>query len=109
MMAGYIDLVANLYTPDIVAEGFDFVDEGFKAQVRMDPEIWNGLPIEKYLEKKNKAGIERTFLAAARMGDLLVRGSVHIPYERVHKVCQQFPDRFSGLAGIDPTLGMKQL
>ena len=25
------------------------------------------------------------------------------------EVCQKYPDRFSGLAGVDPTLGMKQL
>jgi predicted TIM-barrel fold metal-dependent hydrolase len=108
-MAGYIDIVCNLYTPREVAEGLGTIDDDFKRKVRMDPEIWDGLPIPKYIEKKDKAGIERTFLAAARMGDLRVRGSAHIPYERVHQVCQEYPDRFSGLAGIDPTLGMQQL
>jgi uncharacterized protein len=38
-----------------------------------------------------------------------VRGSVEIPYTFVADVCRAHPDRFSGLAGIDPTNGMQRL
>jgi hypothetical protein len=55
------------------------------------------------------AGVERSLLIAVRAGDLRVKGSVHIPYERVAAICRKYPDRFSGLTGIDPTLGMEQL
>jgi len=32
-----------------------------------------------------------------------------VPYERVHEVCTKHPERFSGLAGIDPFRGMSGL
>jgi predicted TIM-barrel fold metal-dependent hydrolase len=108
-MSGFIDLVCHLYTPREVADGLGVIDEEFKRKVRMSPEIWNGLPIPNYLEKMNEAGIERTLMAAARMGSLRMHGSVHLPYERVHAICREYPDRFSGLAGIDPSMGMRQL
>ena len=38
-MSGYIDLVANLHTPAEVADVLSTIDDNFKAQVRMDPEI----------------------------------------------------------------------
>jgi predicted TIM-barrel fold metal-dependent hydrolase len=38
-----------------------------------------------------------------------IRGSAELPYEMVAKICRKYPDRFSGLAGIDPTRGMQGL
>jgi predicted TIM-barrel fold metal-dependent hydrolase len=55
------------------------------------------------------AGIERSFLIAVRCGDLNIKGSTEITYERVASITQKHPDRFSGIAGIDPTRGVDQL
>ena len=57
----------------------------------------------------DRSGIERSFLVAVRCGDLRVRGSTEIPYEKVHAAVQRYPHRFSGLAGIDPTRGIAGL
>jgi hypothetical protein len=57
----------------------------------------------------DRAGIERSLLIAVRAGDLNVRGSFELPYERVAKICAKHPDRFSGLAGVDPYRGIAQL
>ena len=65
--------------------------------------------MDDYLAKMDRAGIERTLLAAVRSGDMRIKGSVEVPYERVHELCQLYPDRFSGLAGVDPTRGMQGL
>jgi predicted TIM-barrel fold metal-dependent hydrolase len=108
-MAGYIDIVCNLYDGQAVREGRTGIDDAFKAQVRMPPEMRGGVEIEDYLKRMDRAGIERSLLIAVRAGDLQVRGSFEIPYETVAKICAQHPDRFSGLAGIDTTRGMQQL
>ncbi len=108
-MAGAIDIVCNLFTPDVVAKGQTGLDDDFKAQVRMPEEIRDGVPITDYLVRMDKAGIERSLLIAVRAGDINKRGGFEIPYERVHEVCQEHPDRFSGLAGIDPFRGMQGL
>jgi len=110
-MSSFIDIVVNMHTPEVyqdrVATGGN-VDESFRKQTRSDKVI-QGVSIEDYLKKMDEAGIERSLLIATRNGDLNVRGSYHLPYEKVAEVCQKYPDRFSGLAGIDPTLGVMQL
>ena len=109
MKHGYIDIVCNVYTPEAVRKGLTGLDESFKAQVRMDPKLRPGVSVGEYLKRMDRAGIERSLLIAVRAGDLRVRGSFHMPYEMVAKICAKHPERFSGLAGIDPTLGVKGL
>jgi predicted TIM-barrel fold metal-dependent hydrolase len=104
-----IDIVVNLFTEEEVRLGQTGIDETFKAQIRMPEDMRGGVSIENYLGRMDRAGIARSLLIAVRAGDLMVKGSFEIPYSRVHEVCQQHPDRFSGLAGVDPTRGMQGL
>ena len=106
-MAGAIDIVCNLFTPEEVKNGQTGLDEEFKVQVRMPEDMRGGVTIENYLGRMDRAGIERSLLIAVRAGDINMKGGFEIPYERVHEVCQQHPDRFSGLAGVDPFRGMQ--
>ena len=106
---GSIDIVCNLYTPQIVDEGRTGLDEDFKIQVRMPEDMRGGVSVENYLQRMDRAGIERSLLIAVRAGDLRVQGSFEVPYEYVAEACRRYPDRFSGLAGVDPTRGMQGL
>lgn len=108
-MSGAIDIVCNLYTPLEIQNNQTGVDDQFKTQVRMTDAMRNGVEVEDYLRKMDRAGIERSLLIAVRAGDLRIRGSFEIPYERVAEVCARHPDRFSGLAGVDPTRGIQGL
>lgn len=106
-MSGSIDIVCNLFTPETVSQGQTGVDDDFKAKVRMPEEMRGGVKIEDYLKKKARAGIEHSLLIAVRAGDIRMRHGFEVPYESVHKVCQEHPNSFSGLAGIDPFRGMQ--
>jgi len=108
-MSGTIDIVVNLYTPQEVKLGQTGLDEDFKEQVRMPKEMRGGVSVDQYLEKMDTAGIERSLLIAVRAGDIRMPESFEVPYERVHEVCSKHPERFSGLAGIDPFRGMSGL
>ena len=108
-MTGYIDIVCNLFDPASVRLKQNGLDDEFKKQVRMDPAIRGGVTMPQYLKRMDRAGIERSLLIAVRAGDLNVRGSFELPYERVHEICERYPDRFSGLAGVDPFRGMQGL
>jgi uncharacterized protein len=106
---GAIDIVVNMYTPDIIAEGRVPTDENFRDKVRVEHGHRRGITLEQYIEKMDRAGIERSFLVAVRRGDLRVHGSTEIPYEKVHAAVRRYPHRFSGLAGVDPTRGIAGL
>ena len=108
-MKGIIDIVVNLFTPQEVENKQTGLDEDFKEQVRMPKEMRGGVTMDQYLEKMDLAGVERSLLIAVRAGDIRVPESFEIPYSRVHEICQEHPDRFSGLAGIDPFRGMAGL
>jgi predicted TIM-barrel fold metal-dependent hydrolase len=92
-----------------VRNGQTGLDDDFKEQVRMPAYMRGGVSIADYLVKMDKAGIERSLLIAVRAGDINKKGGFEIPYRDVYEVCEQHPDRFSGLAGIDPYRGMQQL
>jgi len=106
-MTGVIDIVVNLFTEREVRLGQTGIDDDFMSQVRMPAAMRAGVSIEDYLGRMDRAGIERSLLVAVRAGDLRMKGSFEIPYERVAEVCRARPDRFAGLAGVDPTRGMR--
>ena len=100
---GAIDIVCNAFTPEALDQAWMSTDRDFRAKVRVRPEYRDGVPIEQYIEMMDRAGIERSFLIAQRSGDIRVRGSAHMPYEYIAELVSRRPDRFSGLAGIDPS------
>lgn len=104
-----IDIVVNLFTPQEVTAGQTGFDASFTTQVRMPEHMKTGVSIDDYLRKMDAAGIERSLLIAVRAGDLRMKGSFEIPYEQVAQWCRKYPDRFSGLAGVDPFRGMQGL
>ncbi len=104
-----IDIVCNLFTPREVREGRTGIDDAFLDQVRFPDELRRGVELPDYIARMDEADIERSLLIAVRAGDLRIRGSFEVPYEYVAAACRQYPDRFSGLAGIDPSRGMQGL
>lgn len=106
---GAIDIVVNVTTPDLIKKGNSPSDDVFGDQIRKPKKIRKGVSIPDYLKKMDKAGIERSLLIAVRAGDMRIKGSKEISYEYVYRICKKYPDRFSGLAGINPMLGMQQL
>jgi hypothetical protein len=108
-MAGFVDIVVNQFGPEEVAAGQTGFDARFMAQVRMPEAMRAGVPMDDYLRMMDAAGVEHSLLIAVRAGDRRMKGSFEIPYGQVARWCAAHPDRFSGLAGVDPTRGIAQL
>lgn len=104
---GAIDIVCNPFTGTEVALGQVGVDDHFYNKVRVPPEARQGVSMEDYVQKMDQAGIDLSLLIAVRAGDLKVKYSFAIPYERIAEYCAAHPGRFKGLAGIDPSKGME--
>ena len=106
---GAIDTVVHVFTPESFERGEITTDDNFRVKTRLNPDDLRGVSIPDYIKKMDRAGIERSFLIANRNGDMRVRYSTETPYEVVYDICNKYPDRFSGLAGVDPTRGMAGL
>ena len=101
-----IDAVVNIWTEEALSHRPDWGDEFFVDKMNAQSALMAGLTLEQMIEKMDEAGIERAFLIAAHSGRVGLPGCYHMPYEVVAKACEQYPDRFFGLAGIDPFDGM---
>ena len=101
-----IDTVVNPHTPEIVEMRPDWSGKFHNQKFGQEETVLTGYTYEEMLRQMDAAGIEKSFLVANKPGQLGLPGSWHLPYEMVAEAVKQFPDRFYGLAGIDPTEGM---
>lgn len=101
-----IDTVVNPHTPEILKIRPDWGAKFHKEKFGRDDSVFEGYTYEKMIELMDAAGIGHAFLVANKTGQLGMPGSWHLPYEVVAEAVQKHPDRFFGLAGVDPTEGM---
>ena len=100
-----IDAVVNIRTAEALALQPDR-RRFYVNKMRVKEEAFDAVSLEGMLARMDAAGIERSFLIAARVGVKHHPACYHVPYELVADAVQKYPDRFSGLAGVDPTEGM---
>lgn len=101
-----IDAVVNLWTPEALSHRPEWRNSFFQGKLNVDNALMEGISLQKMLRRMDSARIERAFLVAAKVGSLGHPSTYHLPYELVSEAVNKHPDRFSGLAGVDPTEGM---
>ncbi len=101
-----IDAVVNIWTEEALAHRPDWGDAFFVGKMKADSSLMAAMTLEKMIERMDTAGIERAFLIAAKAGRPGLPGCYHMPPQIVADALAKHPDRFSGLLGIDPFLGM---
>jgi predicted TIM-barrel fold metal-dependent hydrolase len=104
---GAIDAVVNIWTEEAHTYRPNWKEEFFVDKMRGDATIMDGISLETMLEGMDAAGISRAFLIATKAGRLGPKSTYHLPYRIVYEAVQRYPDRFYGLAGIDPFEGMR--
>lgn len=101
-----IDCVVNPITPEIMQLRPEWSKAFWHGKIGRQASIAEGVTHGDMLALMDRAGIERALLVATKTGQLGIPGSWHLPYSLVAEAVQKHPDRFSGLAGLDPTEGM---
>ena len=102
-----IDAVVNIWTREALSQRPDWGDDFFVGKMNAKDSLMTGLSLDEMLERMETAGIDKAFLIAAHAGRVGMPGCYHMPYEIVARACEEYPDRFYGLAGIDPFDGME--
>jgi predicted TIM-barrel fold metal-dependent hydrolase len=106
MGTGAIDAVVNIWTEEALA-GRPDRNDFYTGKVKVDRATFEGVSLEDVIRRMDEAGIERSMLIAAKVGPADHRACYHVPYKLVVDAVQKYPDRFLGLAGVDPTEGMR--
>lgn len=107
MITNAIDAVANFEFADGNAARPDWMNTFIRSKIGNKDDSIGRFTVDEYLAKMDRAGIERSFLIAVKSGSESHKIHRRISYEAVAEVVDRYPDRFSGLAGVDPTEGMK--
>ena len=102
-----IDAVVNIWTREALSQRPDWGDDFFVGKMNAKDSLMTGLSLDEMLERMETAGIDKAFLIAAHAGRVGMPGCYHMPYEIVARACEEYPDRFYGLAGIDTFDGME--
>ncbi|MDA0369672.1 MAG: amidohydrolase family protein [Proteobacteria bacterium] len=101
-----IDAVVNIWTDEAMAHRPKTSQDFFVGKIGVEQGTYTGISHEEMLKRMDAAGIEMSFLIANKSGQMGLPSSSFIPYEVVADAVKAHPDRFRGLAGIDPTQGM---
>ena len=102
-----VDAVVNIWTPEALSHRPAWRDGFFVDKMKAQQPLMAGLSLEQMIERLDRAGIARAFLIATKAGRLGHPSTYHLPRKIVADAVQKYPDRFCGLAGIDPFEGMK--
>ena len=102
-----IDVVCNFELADPELERPEWSKNFITKKIGSPDSLLGRFTAEGFVDYMEEAGVEHAFLIAVRAGSYLNRISREVPYEKVADVVQAHPERFSGLAGVDPTRGMR--
>jgi predicted TIM-barrel fold metal-dependent hydrolase len=101
-----IDAVVNIWTKEALAGRPDRT-AFYRGKIGVEAETFVGIELDEMLRRMDAAGIERAFLISAKVGPEFHPACYHVPDTLVAAAVRAHPDRFHGLAGIDPTQGMQ--
>lgn len=104
---GAIDVVCNFEFTQYGVSRPSWSREFLTDKVLANPDLLDGFTPEQLIEKMDNAGVERAFLIAVKAGSESHRIHHRVRAEMVAKVVEKYPERFSGLIGVDPTEGMR--
>ncbi len=107
MLTGAIDIVVNPLTARIIESRPAWTREFHTTKIGRDAADVQSVSLEQMLAQMDEAGIAHAFLISCKLGQLGTPGAWHMPDEWIAEAVAQYPDRFSGLAGVDPTEGME--
>ncbi len=107
MLTGAIDIVVNPLTARIIDSRPAWTREFHTTKIGRDAADVQSVSLEQMLAQMDEAGIAHAFLISCKLGQLGTPGAWHMPDEWIAEAVAQYPDRFSGLAGVDPTEGME--
>lgn len=105
---GAIDIWCNPFVEAGMQQFFDSeVQEA--AELFGQPDLFTDAvrTPEEFVDLMDEVGVETVLIPALKYGNAQHRGlEVDVPYELVRDLCAEHPDRFKGLAGINPHDGM---
>jgi len=107
-MTSAIDIVVNLWTKEITSNYPPELDQ-FWELIKILEMTRRGVTVEEELKLMDEAGIEKGLLVATTGAPASSNIFFEKPYEKIADVCSQYPKRFKGIIGVNPSRIMSWL
>ena len=107
---GIIDIWCNPFTHEALEEfassqAGEVAAKLFNREYMYDADR-NSLTPDEFVAKMDENGVEQAFVPALQFGDPDGGLQIDVPYDLAREICEAHPDRFKGMAGINPREGM---
>ncbi len=103
-----IDYWCNLFTPEATRRLKEWPEMVYAFEYFGRPQnVARGFTPAEFVEMMDEAGIEKALIPSSKMRKYRGEPGFYVSVEEVAEVVQQFPDRFAGLAGVDPFARME--
>ena len=99
---GGIDIVANLFTPEVVDSRPEWTKKFHANKNKLPKHLIEGTPIDLMISMLKENGFEHAFLISAQLGRKGLPGSWSLSPEKILEVVEKNPEHFSGIYGINP-------
>jgi len=106
---GVVDIWCNLFTRPALEEFYGSQGQEVAAELFGRPEMYapdTAMTADEFVDKMDDNGVEQVYVPALQFGNPEGGLEMDIPYEEVRSVCERYPDRIKGMAGINPREGM---
>jgi len=100
-----IDAVMGLVTPEVIRDRPAWSRELFSRMFGAGEDIKAGMSLDAHVAMMDEAGIAHAVLFALKAGPAWDALSDRMDPRHVIAAIERYPDRFSGLVGVDPTDG----
>ena len=105
-----IDAHCHIWEKDLMSDALINIIHGICKQYNFDPPLLLNGTSDRLIQEMDEAGIDKTVILGLDY-EFLFKGKVSYKYynDYVANIVEEYPDRFIGLAGIDPRRGKEAI
>src|SRR5574337_1578848 len=101
-MTKALDIVVNLWNEEVTRNYPEELDQFWDLITLGQETTHKGISLDEQIRRMDAAGVGKGLMVATTGGDVGSRFFFEKHIDIIHRVCQEYPDRFKGIVGINP-------
>lgn len=102
-MTKALDIVVNLWNEEVTRNYPEELDQFWDLITLGQETTHKGISLDEQIRRMDAAGVGKGLMVATTGGDVGSRFFFEKHIDIIHRVCQEYPDRFKGIVGINPS------
>ncbi len=102
-MTKALDIVVNLWNEEVTHNYPEELDQFWDLITLGQDTTHKGISLDEQIRRMDAAGVGKGLMVATTGGDVNSRLFFEKHIDIIHRVCLEYPDRFKGIVGINPS------